>query len=197
MECGGYCPDRAGRSTTFCVSGAALGQNVPGLCVAQAAAGNAFCDQWDGLEAETQARYRGRGGAPAADASVCMFSVPQAPSPNFDPPPANSNPPAEQPAPRASEPEPRQPEASEPEPEEPETDPGGNGGICDDPELPLSDHALPYPGVPENTWRCACSGSFERPVSQVCRSGAWVNYQLDPVDCGRCAGRYTGGCEPR
>ena len=71
----------------------------------------------------------------------------------------------------------------------------GNGGICLDESLPLSEHDLPCAGFSENYWRCACSNSHGTSVSQVCRSGNWINYQLDPVDCGRCEGSYTSGCE--
>ena len=73
--------------------------------------------------------------------------------------------------------------------------PAGNGGVCEVPEAPLSDNGDSCAGVQAETWRCACSARFETTVSQVCRSGRWLNYQLDPRDCGRCNGRYSNACE--
>jgi hypothetical protein len=67
--------------------------------------------------------------------------------------------------------------------------------ICGDPSLELSDHGEPC-DRPENTWRCACSRGFERSVSQVCRDGHWVSYQLSPRDCASCQGAYSSACEP-
>ncbi|MCB9543687.1 MAG: D-alanyl-D-alanine carboxypeptidase family protein [Myxococcales bacterium] len=74
--------------------------------------------------------------------------------------------------------------------------PSQNGGICEDDSLPLSDHNRSCQGFPHDHWRCACSEGHEAPVSQVCRNGRWINYQLNPRDCDRCDGRYTSGCEP-
>ncbi len=73
---------------------------------------------------------------------------------------------------------------------------GLNGGVCDEPDLPLSDNGAACPGVPHNTWRCACSGRWESPISQVCRDGRWTTFQLNPSDCSRCDGAYTAGCAP-
>jgi len=72
---------------------------------------------------------------------------------------------------------------------------GGNGGLCDDATLPMSDHARPCPGVPENTWRCGCSERYETTISQVCRAGHWTTYATNPNECDRCDGRYTTGCD--
>jgi 3D (Asp-Asp-Asp) domain-containing protein len=72
---------------------------------------------------------------------------------------------------------------------------GGNGGICIDPSLELSDHAEPCPGAGENTWRCACSERYGTVISQVCRGGSWTTYQTNPNDCSLCDGRYTAGCD--
>ena len=69
-----------------------------------------------------------------------------------------------------------------------------NGGICDAPDLPATDHAEPCNEAPE-TWRCGCSRRYQTSVSQVCRHGVWNNYELNPRDCSRCDGRYTRGCE--
>jgi 3D (Asp-Asp-Asp) domain-containing protein len=71
----------------------------------------------------------------------------------------------------------------------------GNGGICTDPSLELSDHAEPCPGAGENTWRCACSPQYGTVISQVCRGGSWTTYQTNPNDCSLCDGRYTAGCD--
>jgi hypothetical protein len=73
---------------------------------------------------------------------------------------------------------------------------GGNGGVCNDNGLPLSDNGQACAGIPHDTWRCACSGRFETSVSQVCRDGRWLNFELNPSDCSRCDGRYTRGCAP-
>jgi hypothetical protein len=44
------------------------------------------------------------------------------------------------------------------------------------------------------TWRCACSAIFGRPVSQVCRDGIWQTFETRPSDCGSCGGDYSPGC---
>ena len=75
--------------------------------------------------------------------------------------------------------------------------PPADGGACGIAELETSDHGDSCAGVPNETWRCACSGRFETTVSQVCRSGQWVNYELDIRDCGGCNGRYSSACEDR
>ena len=69
--------------------------------------------------------------------------------------------------------------------------------LCGDPRLIVSDHGRYCEPQDENQWRCACSERYETPVSQVCRSGAWVNYDLNPRDCARCDGDYSGGCDGR
>ena len=69
--------------------------------------------------------------------------------------------------------------------------------ICGSSSLAVSNHADDCTGVTAETWRCACSPRFETVISQVCRGGIWVNYDLDPVDCGQCDGDYSAGCEPR
>ncbi len=78
----------------------------------------------------------------------------------------------------------------------PEPSPPANSGnnLCDDRDLPFSEHGFSCEGVTENTWRCACSSSFGTSVSQVCREGIWLNFQTDPRDCARCDGRYSSGC---
>lgn len=69
--------------------------------------------------------------------------------------------------------------------------------LCGDSRLPVSDHGRYCEPQNEDQWRCACSERFETTVSQVCRSGSWVNYDLNPRDCTGCNGDYTSGCEPR
>jgi len=75
-----------------------------------------------------------------------------------------------------------------------------NGGpvtaTCDALALPVVTNGAACDGVAENTWRCACSATALAPVSQVCRSGQWLDYQLDPRDCARCADAYSDACEP-
>ncbi len=50
-------------------------------------------------------------------------------------------------------------------------------------------------GTPENTWRCACSGQWDVPISQVCRDGSWLTFHVDPRDCGACSGSYSRACD--
>ena len=77
-----------------------------------------------------------------------------------------------------------------------DNDPSQPGTVCDDPSLPLSDHGYDCTGFGENTWRCGCSARFETAVSQVCRNGAWTNYELNPRDCAQCNGSYSSACDP-
>jgi len=197
--CAGYCPDRAGSARTFCIAGWVLGQPDPGLCVAQSENLNDACVAFDDRSMARHWRYLGDSSASARQADVCVFTphetVPDLPEPV-----------PETPAPREREPQPDgeesslEPESAVPD-EEPnrstpeEVAPSGNE-VCRDTALPLSDHGRPCAGIAHNTWRCACSARFEESVSQVCRDGAWINYELNPRDCTRCDGRYTQGCEP-
>ena len=68
--------------------------------------------------------------------------------------------------------------------------------ICEDTALPISDHGRGCSSVANNKWRCACSERYQTSVSQVCREGSWINYELNPRDCSRCNGEYSSGCEP-
>jgi hypothetical protein len=72
--------------------------------------------------------------------------------------------------------------------------PSPGNDVCDDRSLPPSENGFSCAGVPAETWRCACSSELGTTVSQVCRNGAWLNFQTDPRDCSRCNGRYTSGC---
>lgn len=63
-------------------------------------------------------------------------------------------------------------------------------------DLPAGDNGDACEGVPDNTWRCACSArQFPgRVVSQVCRDGVWQTFNVDPADCSRCRGNDASGC---
>ena len=52
----------------------------------------------------------------------------------------------------------------------------------------------PCPGIPAETWRCVNITSFGTWGSQVCRSGAWVTFHLNPRDCGACVCSYSSAC---
>lgn len=49
-------------------------------------------------------------------------------------------------------------------------------------------------GVPAETWRCVYSSSLGGNVSQVCRSGAWVNFNFDPRGCSSCRCSFSLSC---
>jgi len=49
-------------------------------------------------------------------------------------------------------------------------------------------------GVPAEQWRCVTSTRWSTRVSQVCRDGAWVNFNLDPRDCAACVCGRTDAC---
>jgi hypothetical protein len=63
---------------------------------------------------------------------------------------------------------------------------------CD--ALAPGDNGDPCVGVTPETWRCACSAIFGRPVSQVCRDGIWQTFSTRPSDCSACAGGWDPGC---
>ena len=69
LACDGYCPDRAGHSTTFCVAKATGG----GLCLVKAGATNADCADLPGTQVYEMDRYVGTSSAPAATAEVCGY----------------------------------------------------------------------------------------------------------------------------
>jgi hypothetical protein len=46
------------------------------------------------------------------------------------------------------------------------------------------------------TWRCVTSEHWGDTISQVCRDGEWVTYQLGPRDCDACCGDYSIACRP-
>ena len=68
--------------------------------------------------------------------------------------------------------------------------------ICGDGSLSMSESGDACSPQDEEAWRCSCVESIGDVVSQVCRGGEWVNYRLNPRDCGSCNGDYSSGCEP-
>jgi hypothetical protein len=47
----------------------------------------------------------------------------------------------------------------------------------------------------ENVWRCVVSSAQDGAwVSQVCHSGKWVTFHLNPRDCAGCCGAETSAC---
>jgi hypothetical protein len=53
----------------------------------------------------------------------------------------------------------------------------------------------PCPGIPAEQWRCVHITSFGGTYgSQVCRSGAWVTFHLNPRDCNACVCSYSIAC---
>ena len=48
-------------------------------------------------------------------------------------------------------------------------------------------------GAPENHWRCVTQPGLGV-VSQVCRSGSWVNFNLNPRNCGACVCSFSASC---
>jgi len=64
---------------------------------------------------------------------------------------------------------------------------------CRADHLGSGDHGDSCAGVPENQWRCVTRSDGFR-VSQVCRSGAWVNFNLTPRDCNACVCSFSLSC---
>lgn len=217
LPCEGYCPDRPGAPLSFCVPGATLGV-AGGRCFPRA---SGACAQ--GTRPLLSERYLGVSGAPATEAEVCLpgdlLDVPPPsaedaglpaltdagapPRPALDaapPPRMDAVAPPQRWWDQSPPPAPMPDRSVAPPPEEdrspPAPPPSQNGDLCADPALPLSDHDRPCPGFSENFWRCACSERFEEVVSQVCRNGRWINYELSPSDCSRCDGDEQSGCAP-
>lgn len=69
MECEGYCPDRPGEATSFCVGAP---DREGGMCVVKADADNAHCGAIRGTAETRVARHVGESGAPRAESSVCV-----------------------------------------------------------------------------------------------------------------------------
>lgn len=191
LDCEGFCPDRSGRAPTFCASRAALGGRLDqGTCAAKSGALNQSCRSLAGyVELEVE-RFIGRSGASPSSAVVCAPSG----ALGFVRDDGGSQPVSEpDPAPIDPDPAPAEPD---PPPADPDPAPVGNsGGLCGDPTLPAGDNGWGCDGVPENTWRCACSETFSDVVSQVCRDGQWHTYRVGPRNCADCSGSYGRGCE--
>lgn len=62
-------------------------------------------------------------------------------------------------------------------------------------DLPSSRNGWSCAGYSEEFWRCAWSVRFLQPISQVCRTGVWQTYHLNPACCGQCEGYYSNSCE--
>jgi len=75
-----------------------------------------------------------------------------------------------------------------------------NGEFLPDSQAKISvlDHGLMYGDgcfdVAES-WRCVFIPSWGTWGSQVCRSGIWSTYHLNPSDCAACCDSYSGACE--
>ena len=199
QSCAGFCPDRQGSASTFCIDGQFQGIQG-GICVAQSQPENGYCTQLDGLDAQVQDRYVGQSGASNISQMVCIPNPVSSPPPgsmsDFGPPPSS----LDQGVPSYFDYSFDPPELDQgfgqavdqalPNP------PSSNQGVCSNPTLILSDHNDPCPSSLDNQWRCACSRRFETEISQVCREGAWITYDTNPIDCIRCSGDYSSACEP-
>ena len=203
--CSGYCPDRRGEPETFCVASSTLGQSGGlGVCVSKATAPGRDCRGEEDQVVMIAERFIGSSGASWSRADVCIPASSEQPDPSdasADVPDsdveADVN---DMESFDAGVPEADQgmgPDAEVHEPDKIDHAPDEPLVMCGDAERPESDHNDSCAGYDENLWRCACSRRYGETVSQVCRSGRWVNYELNPRDCDRCAGDYTSGCEPR
>lgn len=64
---------------------------------------------------------------------------------------------------------------------------------CRNGHLGTGEHGDPCSGVPAETWRCVTRSDGAR-VSQVCRSGAWISFNLTPRDCNACVCAFSLAC---
>lgn len=64
---------------------------------------------------------------------------------------------------------------------------------CRNGHLGAGNNGDPCGGVPAETWRCVTRSDGAR-VSQVCRSGAWINFNLTPRDCNACVCGFSLAC---
>lgn len=100
QSCAGYCPDRDGKVTTFCVDASHFGGAGGGVCSVKADPRNDDC-RGLGLVARELPRYIGNSNARESTARVCVFDpnaaapAPEAPA---DPAPEAEEPPATPPA---------------------------------------------------------------------------------------------------
>lgn len=57
------------------------------------------------------------------------------------------------------------------------------------------DNGDPCTEDPE-TWRCVTSERWDDTISQVCRDGEWITFEIHPRDCDACCGDYSSACRP-
>lgn len=60
--------------------------------------------------------------------------------------------------------------------------------------LGTGDHGDSCAGVPAETWRCVYAARLGGYVSQVCRSGGWINFNFDPRNCSACICSFSLSC---
>jgi len=127
-------------------------------------------------------------GEPEPEPEATPEPAPDSGTPSAEPDPA---PPEETPETTPADPDPEEPEGGEatdptpaPDASDPETRAPGTG-----------EGGEPCPVVAPETWRCVASLSLGTTVSQVCRDAVWRDYQIEPLDCRGCAGRYSDACD--
>jgi len=165
--CEGYCPDRAGFATTFCVTASQFNAGSGGLCMASPAENDQRCAEG---ELQVVNRYIGTSKAPPSSTRVC---VPYRSSVTHE-----------------------DTDEQLTELIHTETAGDNDHHLntsCEDRTLPLSQEYCS--GRDEEQWRCACHHLYAEPISQVCRGGMWVNYRLNPVNCSQCQGIHSNACE--
>ncbi len=59
--------------------------------------------------------------------------------------------------------------------------------------LGTGENGDPCPGAAEGIWRCVTRAGGSR-VSQVCRSGGWISFNLTPRDCSACMCAFSLAC---
>lgn len=69
--CAGYCPDQAGKATTFCVEDPTA-EREDGICVSQATAVNSECEDLPGTVYASAERYVGDSGRAVVSRLVCL-----------------------------------------------------------------------------------------------------------------------------
>ena len=69
LRCEGYCPDAAGKASTFCAS---LDGGATGSCVSKVSDLNENCALVPGTRPQEASRFVGQSGAPASTATVCI-----------------------------------------------------------------------------------------------------------------------------
>ena len=157
VDCEGYCPDRAGFAPTFCAAAKQVNSSEGGFCMAKSHHTNQFCSLSSHQNVLSVDRFIGASTAQDKVTEVCT--------------PKSLN-------------HLNQEDEEEVSDHSDSTDSSLNSDgntVCEDRSLPLSQERCST--TQEETWRCACHESYAVKVSQVCRSGMWVNYQLNPDRC--------------